>query len=313
MNTRARNYSDVAAVESLDASNKNISSVLSQIQDEGPAYSETRERDNSAKLTMESKSNFNIPPAVDIQEKDLYSRTSAPGSVNFGNSSSDKKKLWFQYLVVLSLVVCVMFFIYQMDDRANKIEMLLSDYDEDMQDTIESYNKESPTIKQLNADFASMKKELKLINSNTNTENKESVSHVDIQDEIVSTLEDEIQVLKIQLDKANNDLKKRLSKNEPLMVDKKNIKVNKPDKQLATSWKVNLAALSNKHKVDEIVNQLNKDGVKPSIDEVTVKGQLIYRLSVGGFSRFEQAELFVIIAEEEYGMKGGWIKKVSNG
>ena len=202
-----------------------------------------------------------------------------------------------------------------MDGRTNKIETILSDYNEDIQETIESYNKKSPIIKQLNVDLASMKNELKLIASDTDAEIKETVkiSNVDIKDEIVSSLEDEIQVLKMQLDKANNDLKIRISNNKPITADKSSIKNIKPEKQLAISWKVNLAALSNKRKVDEIVNRLNADGLKPSIDEVTVNGNLIYRLSVGGFSEFKQAELFVIIAEDKYGMKGGWIKKVSNG
>jgi len=311
MNTHARNYSDTVAAGSIDASNKNISSVLSQIQDEGPAYSEARERDNLVNLKTENKRNSNTSSSIDLDEKALYSG----GSTNFGNSSNGQKKPWIQYLVVLSLTVSVMFFIYKMDDRANKIETLLSDYDEEIQDTIESYNNESSVIKQLNADFASIKNELKLISPNSNTDIKETVkiNNVDIQDEIVSSLEDEIQVLKMQLDKANSDLKIRISKNETVSVDKNSIKNIKPEKQLTTSWKVNLAALSNKRKVDEIVNQLSTDGLKPSIDKVTVNGNLIYRLSVGGFSEFEQAELFVIIAEEEYGMKGGWIKKVSNG
>ncbi|VAW54154.1 hypothetical protein MNBD_GAMMA05-1527 [hydrothermal vent metagenome] len=315
MNTQVRDYSDVAAVRPLDASNKNISSVLSQIQDDGPAYSEVKKRDNLVKLKMENKLNLNNGASNDLQDKDLYTGESLLGSANFGKSANDKKKTWFQYIVVLFLIVCVMFFMYQMDDRANKLEAILSNYDEDIQDTVDFYNQESSVIIQLNADLASMKKELELISPNTNVEIKKmkTNSHIDIQDEIVSSLEDEIQILKIQLDKVNNDLKIQLSKSEPLTVENNDTKTIKFEKQLATFWKVNLAALKNKNRVDEVVTQLKSDGLKPSIDEVTVNGQLIYRLSVGGFPRFSQAELFVITAEKEYGMKGGWIEKASNG
>ncbi len=315
MNTQVRDYSDVAAVRPLDASNKNISSVLSQIQDDGPAYSEVKKRDNLVKLKMENKLNLNNGASNDLRDKDLYTRESLLGSANFGNNANDKKKTWFQYIVVLFLIVCVMFFMYQMDDRANKLEAILSNYDEDIQDTVDFYNQESSVIIQLNADLASMKKELELISPNTNVEIKKikTNSHIKIQDEIVSSLEDEIQILKIQLDKANNDLKIQLSKSGPLTVENNNTKTIKLEKQLATFWKVNLAALRNKNRVDEVVTQLKSDGLKPSIDEVMVNGQLIYRLSVGGFPRFSQAELFVITAEEEYGMKGGWIEKASNG
>ena len=311
MNTQERNYSGVAAVESLDASNKNISSVLSQIQDDGPAYSETKEREKLVNSKTANKRNNNDVSSTELREKYLYTKESLLGSSTMQNSN--KKKTWLQYLIVLSLTVCVMFFMYQMDDRANKLEALISNYDEEIQESVESYSKESPTIIQLNADLASMKNELNLINSNVKTEFQETeeISHIDIQDEIVSSLEDEIQILKIELNKANNDLKTQLGKNEPL--EKNNINIIKSDKQLVASWSVNLAALSNKYKVDEIVNQLNADGIKPTVDEVTVNGQLIYRISVGGFAKFVQAELFVEIAEEEYGMKGGWIKKVSNG
>ncbi len=315
MNTQEKKYSDVAAAASLDASNKNISSVLSQIQDEGPAYSETKERDNLVQLKTEAKQKINVPPSNDRREKDVFSTESLLEQDDFYNSSSDKKKSWVLYLVILSLTVCSMFFMYKMDDRANKIEALLIAYDEGEQGTIAAYNNESETIIQLNAELLSMKNELLLINSNTKTEIQEieKISHVVILDEIVSTLEDEIQVLNMQLDKANNDLKIQFSENEPLTVIKNNIKITTSEKQMKTSWKVNLAALSNKNKVDEIVTQLKADSLKPLIDEVMINGQLIYRLSVGGFTRFSQAELFVIIAEEEYGMKGGWIKKVSNG
>ena len=310
-----KKYSDVAAAASLDASNKNISSVLSQIQDEGPAYSETKKRDNLVQLKTEAKQKFNVPPSNDQREKDVFSTESLLEQDNFYNSLSDKKKSWVLYLVILSLTVCSMFFMYKMDDRANKIEALLIAYDEGEQGAIAAYNNESATIIQLNAELLSMKNQLLLINSNTKSENQEieNISHVVILDEIVSTLEDEIQVLNMQLDKANNDLKIQFSENEPLTVINNNIKITTSEKQMKTSWKVNLAALSNKNKVDEIVTQLKADSLKPLIDEVMINGQLIYRLSVGGFTRFSQAELFVIIAEEEYGMKGGWIKKVSNG
>ncbi len=315
MNTQARNYSDVAAAESLDASNKNISSVLSQIQDDGPAYSEIKERDNLVKLKTRNKQNLDNSTSSDSRDNDSYARELLLNATNFGHSSSDKKKTWLQYIAVLFLTVCVMFFMYHMDDRANKLEAILSDFDEEIQITVESYNKESPAIIQLNADLSSIQKKLRLIRPNENAEiqGAKIISHIDIKDEIVSSLEDEIQVLKMQLDKANNDLNIQLSKNEPVTVENKNTKTIKYESQLVTLWKVNLAALSNKNKVDEIVTLLKEDGLKPSVDEVTVNGQRIYRLSVGGFSEFSQAELFVIIAEEEYGMKGGWIKKVNSG
>jgi len=310
MNTQARNYSDIAT-ESLDVSNKNISSVLSQIKDDGPANSESKEREDSVKLNMKNKQAPAQAASDVLPEKDLYSGEPLLGPANYNTGEKEKKTL-FQYIAILFFTVCVMFFMYHLDDRANKLEALLSDYEEGIQDSIESYNQESPAIIQLNEDLVSIKNELKLIDTETvsATPEIEKTDHAAIQDVIVSSLEDEIQVLKMQLDKANNDLKIQLGKNESVTVEQDGLK---SEKQPETSWKVNLVALSNKTRADEIVNQLRAGGQKPFIDQVTINGQLIYRLSVGGFAEFEQAELFVIIAEEEYGMKGGWIKKVGNG
>jgi uncharacterized protein YktA (UPF0223 family) len=310
MNTQAKNYSDVAAAKSYDSSNHNISSVLSQIQDDGPAYSEARKRDNLVQLRADENK---ISPEARVEkllENDLYSNESTLSPGNALRSKKNNTKTWIFISLLLFMIIGVAFFIYELENRTNKIETLLSEFNSDREESIESYNKVSPTIVSLNTELASVQNELEQIKYKTEKvvpENPQIDNSV-IYDEIVSTLNDEIQILKIQLEKANNAL--NLKQSESNIVQIKDIEL--VAKQVVT-WKVNLASLSNKEKVDEIVNRLTKDGLKPLIDPAVVDGKHVYRLSVIGFAEIKQAEQFIQIAEEKYGMKGAWIRKVKNG
>jgi hypothetical protein len=310
MNTQAKNYSDVAAAKSYDSSNHNISSVLSQIQDDGPAYSEARKRDNLVQLRADENK---ISPEARVEkllENDLYSNESTLSPGNTLRSKKNNTKTWVFISLLLFMIIGVAFFIYELENRTNKIETLLSEFNSDIEESIESYNKVSPTIVSLNTELASVQNELEQIKYKTEKvvpENPQIDNSV-IYDEIVSTLNDEIQILKIQLEKANNALNLKQSESNIVQIKDSELVA----KQVVT-WKVNLASLSNKEKVDEIVNRLTKDGLKPLIDPAVVDGKHVYRLSVIGFSEIKQAEQFVQIAEEKYGMKGAWIRKVKNG
>lgn len=313
MNTQAQNYSNVAVAESLDSSNHNISSVLSQIQDHGPAYTESKKRDNLVQLKADAKKSSSELRDEELLGNDLYSKASILSSGNRVNNAKNSAKTWVLSSLLLFMIIGVAFLIYKLDDRTNKIEALLSDYNGDIKESIESYNKVSPTILSLNTELTSVKNELEKVKSNVDVVSQESVQ-VDnrvIQDEIVSTLMDEIQILKIELEKANNSLSLKQGDRDVVQVDSdKNIK---PIENLSVTWKVNLASLSNKIKVDEIVNRLINEGLNPLVDEVVVAGKRIYRLSVVGFAEIKQAEQFILFAEKEYGMKDAWIRKVKQG
>lgn len=310
MNTQEKNYSDVAAEKSYDSSNHNISSVLSQIQDDGPAYSEARKRDNLVQLRADENK---ISPEARVEallENDLYSNKSTLSPGNALRSKNNNTKTWVFISLLLFMIIGVAFVIYELEKRTNKIEALLSEFNGDIDESIESYNKVSPTIVSLNTELASVKNELEQIKSKAEKVVPENpkIDNSVIRDEIVSTLNDEIQILKMQLVKANNAL--NLKQRESNIVQIKAIKL--VAKQTIT-WKVNLASLSNKEKVDEIVNRLTKDGLKPLVDPAVVDGKHVYRLSVIGFAEIKQAEQFIRIAKEKYGMKGAWIRKVKNG
>jgi len=309
MNTQAQNYSNIAATESSDSSNYNISSLLSQIQDDGPAYTENKKPDNLVQLKSDTKKTSSENRAEVLPGNDLHYKETILSPGNRVNNVKNGVKIWGLFSLALFMIIGVVFVIYELDDRTNKIESLLNDYNSDIEESIESYNKVSPTILNLNSELSSVKNELEKIKSNSDAVSQENVqiNNRVIQDEIVSTLRDEIQILKIELKKANSALSLKQSED-----DVKQVKNIKSVEVQPVIWKVNLASLSNKIKVDELVSRLINDGLKPSVDEVVVAGKHVYRLSVG-FAEIKQAKQFILLAEKVYGMKGAWIRQMKQG
>ena len=326
MNMQAGNYSDIVGNRSDDVTNQNISSVLSQIQDDGPAYAGAKNRDNLVSFQSESrraavtgdaqkkeKHDDDVPHSSKEPASDEKTETGLKGERGDSMSSrpTEKKGRGIKFLLVLFIIIGMTFFLYELDVRTNKLEMMLSEYDIDMQDTVDTYSDIPPKIVQMNETLKSVKNEIELIKSNkierVLPDKKVPEENTVTDDRTIDTLKKEIVKLKSELILANDKLGQKVDVSTTDSVVEKII----PEKKVV-SWKVNLASLSNKNKAEEIVNRLKTDGFSASIKEARVKGKRVYRLSVDGFSELEQAELFILIADEEYGLKGGWVRKVNN-
>ena len=74
-------------------------------------------------------------------------------------------------------------------------------------------------------------------------------------------------------------------------------------------WLVNLASLSSKGQAEMWLEKLEKAGYKSMLDEKMVNGSRFYRLSVSGFSSYDEAVQFIAMAKSRYGFEGGWVRR----
>lgn len=73
-------------------------------------------------------------------------------------------------------------------------------------------------------------------------------------------------------------------------------------------WAVNIATLSDNDRAITAMRRLQDAGYTSSIQELQRDDTTLYRLSVGGFQSIEQAEQFIEIAKTRFGFEGGWIQ-----
>ena len=315
MNTTAENYSAIA--------NHNLSSVLSQIQDNGPAYAESMARSSrntpAPDRTNPGNTNYN-ETAANKQDDDLYGddtvSLSSSGSQkksqhSAANTATTKKEIspgiWLQLLLLLISAALLASTLFKLDAQSNDIEKSLSFYDENIdekiQESVDLLKKKSFTgttkihaslqalqdeLQHIKTDYAALdKKYIALVESAASEENKGASS---LQKEITS-LKTELQVVKNKIKTADN----------------KNIAATKV--AASNDLVVNLASLTNKSQAEKIMRQLHAEGLLPSMQQAVVRGERVYRLSVSGFFNRDEAESFIRKADKKYGMKDSRIRK----
>jgi len=327
MITPQTNYQNVARSQNTSAGNGNLSSLLSQIQDDGPAYGDAPTPDNLVNLRKNNIDNYS-----NNQQSDYFSQTSQTSQTGQANvnpeisaktktsNAKTKSTTTIQTLLILFVALAVTFFLFRLDSRTDHLEAALTSHDEIVQDSIDSYTEEiSPSFIKINKTLGIVKKELELIKANTVDEVTEEIVPVEEQSlpeqEVVAkedssivetrTLEEEILSLKSKLQIVNEKLN---------AIDGKNTtNKSKTSNEIFISparWVVNLASLTNKNKADTLVEQLGSTGLAPSLQQAEVNGKLVYRLIVGGFTSHDDAQAFIQHAGEQYGLSGGWVRKI---
>jgi len=320
MITPQTNYQNVARSQNASADNGNLSSVLSQIQDDGPAYGDAPTPDNLVNLRKN-----NIGNASNNQQSDYYSQTSQTGQANVNPELSEKTKTsntktTMQTLLILFVALAVTFYLFRLDSRTDHLEAALTSHDEIVQDSIDSYSEEiSPGFIKINKTLGIVKKELELIKANIVDEITEDIAPVKEQSlpekKVVAeeessivetrTLEEEILSLKSKLQIVNEKLNAIDGKNTT------NKSITSKERFISpTGWVVNLASLTNKNKADTLIEQLDSTGLAPSLQQAEVNGKLVYRLIIGGFASHNDAQTFIQHAGEQYGLSGGWVRKI---
>ncbi len=326
--------------------NHNLSSVLSQIKDDGPAVSgaASNERDsrnrvvdlrsNKANQYAENQSAAGFTNES-LQRAQAAAQQSAHNAVN-SNAMSKKNTAWLPLFFVTVIVTVAAYYLYMLDLRTNQLEESLSLYQQKFEETAVTGNKEllpglvniNNTRQPVNNDITQIKASpVASVVKETVVADQGQPVEVAVQTEDIDALKNEINALRAQLETANskrNEVKTPVQQ-ETVIAKKltaKSIDRNKtPAKSVADNkvtvnkivttgnWIVNLASFTSKDRTQGKVKQLLSIGYTPLIEEAEVKGTRVYRLIVDGFEEKSQAQLFNQIVAEQFGMKGGWIRK----
>jgi len=181
MNTTAENYNAIA--------NHNLSSVLSQIQDNGPAYAESMARQNTHNMPPQSRVSNNAT-ATNKADDDLYGDDTVSLSSNgpqekqqyrTTNATSAKKEIspgvWLQLLLLLISAALLASTLFKLDAQSNDIENSLSVYDEKIQESVDLLKmKSSSGSTEIHATLLSLQDELKLIKTDYSALDKKYVA-----------------------------------------------------------------------------------------------------------------------------------------
>lgn len=315
---KKENLSEPALARSTATVNANLSSVLSQIQDDGPAYADRLKPENVVNLTTNNDRNktnsinqshpefnnngFNQKAIDDYSANDLLRKAILSAE---DAEEKTKNRIWPQMVVMLfvaAVSVASLFIIYT---KTNDMQATLNLYDARIKNSEATQNIEpSPEISSISQILKSMQQQIQLIKTESPilADNK-SPSQTDetvAKDENVSMLKDEILALKSELKTVNSKLK---------AVDVDDALSKKIITTKLEGWVVNLASFTNRISAQKKVVQLTAAGLTASLQQAMVNEGLVYRLSVGGFKSRSEAELFIREAGNKYGMKDGWIRK----
>jgi len=330
MITQQTNYSDIAALHKQNtanqntvAGNKNISSMLSQIQDEGPAYADSQvdSQRSDDLINLSAKSNetpgYQQNDVLNNEKKqpDLSAQFMRNRNTQAATGLNKNKTTWIQVSLISFVALALTFFLFRLDARTDQLEVSLNSHD-DVLDSIDSYTSElSPGFRSIKKTLKAVKQELELIKGSTVSETKventvvsEQLQPPSISDNI-GIMDDEILALKNELKIANDKLKAISSDKgragNPVVDEKANV----VSAIATTGWVVNLASFTDINKTENALEPLYAAGLSPLIQEANVNGKRIYRLIIDGFASQADAKLFVRRADDEFGMQGGWIRK----
>jgi len=313
MNITANDYNSIA--------NHNLSSVLSQIQDNGPAYAESVKQQSHSRSSNEAMAyNTDASKHADELYDDTVSLSSGkvPNDANTQAAASAPGKreispgVWLQLLLLLISAALLASTLFRLDAQTNTIENSLSVYDEKIDEKIQEsvdLQRESSAdgASGIKAALQSLQNELKLIKTDYSVLDKKYIEMAQNK----ATLETQNTVAQDDVDTFKHEI---LSLKNELQTVKDKLKITATAKQLPAApvnngLTVTLASLTNKDKAEKIVQQLYAEGLQPSIKQAVVNGARVYRLSVSGFFNRDEAESFIRKADKKYGMKDSRIRK----
>lgn len=319
MRDKNKNHdSGVSYNSDIASGNRNLSSLLSSIQDDGPAYSEKSNKDN--RIQMRTNDSSDVQRRGRQQESTIANDDQYHPSASFRESEltgatmlleNKKSGTWIQLLLVLLVTAVIGLSLYWNDLRTQQLEESLNMFDVRSQEIKASSqsNHLSPQIMDITETLQSVKNEIQVIKTDYVASDNQveaiiasklspQMNDAALMKENVGALKSEIMALRSELQAVKsrlNVIKKDKSFAKKLVV--------------ANGWMVNLASLTNKQKIEKVADQLRTVGLTPEIQEAVIKGQHVYRLSVGGFVSRNEAETFVRKASDQFGMKGGWVRR----
>jgi len=301
--------------ESVD--NNHLSSVLSQIQDEGPAYEETISSDDKASdvtnAVAESEASdnnseqlskqHNIESVTGVSQQNLLLKKFLSKLNRFVGMS--------QVAFILITVVTAGYMFFNLNSRTSNLENTLAEQDSNLEEIITAQGDDlEPKVLELNKALTLIESNLELVE--TKYEILDNKYDAVIQKNITTMAKDTV-LIKNNIDVLEEEIlalktKIKVIRNNNKVVAKSNVVIEKNN----TSSKVltvNLASLTNIKKVDELVNKLYTIGLSPSVEKAVVQNKQVYRISVSGFQNLKAAKLFINNAAKKYGTTGARIRK----
>jgi len=305
--------------------NRNLSSVITRIRDEGPAVSQPNngvsQQENihpgtSAGIKLNPAQRHTETIRSGENEQHVTSEYFALDDHDQNKYTVHKRNTIWQQLVLIFLVsvIAVMgFLLYQLKTQTDEMRQVLHSDEAQilLTSNVQMQSTEVvPRLASLNEALVELREELKVIKTdyqesdsrlalNIPMKLKPELMKIAAASENVSALQNEFVRIQGEMREMGTEIK--VMKNE-IVPEKTQV--------LANSWVVNLAALSSKDKAQAAFEKLQQSAASPVIQEVTFKGKKMYRISAEGFSTPEEASAFITEAREKYGFEGGWIKQI---
>ena len=307
--------------------NRNLSSVITRIRDEGPATSQltddvykhaSNQAEDSASAGGKPEKAESCSTAMRSCENDYHvsSEKFVLDDTDRGKYAGKKRNSIWQQLVLMLLVsvIAVMgFLLYQLKTQTDEVREALR-LNEEQPLLNSSTQKQSPEfapmLTSLSEEIGELREELKVIKTdyqasddrlalNIPRELKPQLTKIAAASENVNALQNEFNQIQGWVHEMGAEI--RVIKNE-VLPEKVQVSSN--------SWVVNLAALSSKDKAQVAFEKLRQSAASPVMQEVVVNGKKMYRISAEGFSTPEEAAAFITEARDKYGFDGGWIKQI---
>lgn len=319
--------------------NRNLSSIVAQIQDDGPAL---KLAEDTVHLSGVNKTGINAhkntptvtaggsianPGKTCTRPVDKSRRAAAEPDAAAGPApqqapDTSNRNGWPQLVatLVFGLAGVMCFSVYTLIDQADELIDSLRQQGESLRVAGESQNSSTdilPLVSSLNEEIRALKNEFQSIrNDYRDTENRLSMK---IPDDLAD------QLIKINSTEGNDDelqnnlqhIRHEIAEMKQVIRSVRGTVVSAPapaptqvQAQVHSGdWVVNLASLSSRDKAQRAVKRLEDSGIAPVIQEAIVNGEKVYRLSVAGFFTRGDATVFINKARKEFGFDGGWIRR----
>ncbi len=326
------------------AYNRNLSSILSRITDDGPANMQIDEdvnhiADKQARGPAQAhQAKSNRSRSARPEEQYEFAQSFAFDDPDFRATaaarSGKRSSLWQQsVLMLLCSVIAVMgYFLFQLKMQAEEMKHSLQSSQEQIllangaqaqqPDVLPRLNSMNKALKDLKQELQGIKVGYQQSDSRLALDIPRDLEprllEIAAASEIVSVLQDEFERIQHEMQAMDSELKVIKSG----ISEKSDTSVNvKPDTVEALpavaaqppntpNLVVNLASLTSRDKALAAVDKLQKSGLAPLIQEVMVNGKIVFRISVDGFTSRDAASAFIAEAKSKYGFEGGWIRGI---
>ena len=327
-NTASRAYNSSA--------NRNISSLISQIRDDGPAGSSnartTPAADHAAKPNRNASENN-----ADMLDDDVVEISSiqkrAPGESSdllelelkmAQSARQTRSNTWLHFVLIMLITVTAMmaYIVFKLVTETDELRAAVAvqqNYAPAVLAPLQLDTASGAKIEQLLGSVQALSSELVAVNTQQQQlqdlvtaiipdDFEQQLSELSGFGSTVLGLQTDLTTIQQTLQTLKTDIKH--SNRQKPASPKKIVQLKQPSSVIASTdnWIVNLASLSTQQQAQLAVDNLQKAGISPLIQETVVRGKRVYRLSVDGFASRDAAQVFIARAKNSLGFEGGWAR-----